>query len=400
MKRQDNSKQRTGSALVMVLFAIVILSVTGIGLLQVGLRGRVDAIRYTQRVQAQCAADAGLVKALYLMNQKVKVKPWSDVNLPVVNNEILPNADALYTYTVTGDTTNGYTIDCLGTSGPVQKHVISTLHLGGPFDFAVFGDEAIDLKNSAEISGYNFPSKNKVLKVGTNSTQKGAVDLKNSITIYGDVAVGAGGDPKIVINKGNSIKIKGKTYAMPEPAELTSVVVPSHIQALPSSGTLKKNATIKTSKKYDKINLGNSKKVTIEGQVEIYVVGDVILGNSVDFDISKSNNSSLTLYVGGKIEFKNSSNMNNNTQDPQRLKIYGLDTCTSVNLKNSSELYAAMYTPKADIVYHNSADIYGSVVGKTVEMKNSVKIYYDASLRNSGYNDQAVSFRVGRWKEQ
>jgi hypothetical protein len=186
---------------------------------------------------------------------------------------------------------------------------------------------------------------------------------------------------------------------MSKEQDMLPVVVPEALASLPSSGTLEKNKTLNGWAKYDSINLKNSKQLTIKGEVKLYVVGDMILGNSARIVISDDGKSSLELFVGGSLICKNGSELNNETEDPKRFKMYCLDTCTEVDCRNSNKIYGAIYAPHADIVFHNSVEIYGSIVGKSLELKNSAKIFYDPSLRNVGPEDQAVQFIRDRWSE-
>jgi hypothetical protein len=68
-----------------------------------------------------------------------------------------------------------------------------------------------------------------------------------------------------------------------------------------------------------------------------------------------------------------------------------------MDFKNGSDFYAVVYAPQADIVFHNSVDIYGSLIGKSLDLKSSSNLYYDASLRD--LQSELSSMEIGRWKE-
>ena len=74
MNRLLQSKKR-GSAIPLAAVAVLILLAMGTGLLSLGLHSRINSIRTTSGIAARCAADAGLVKALFEMNEKLKVEP-------------------------------------------------------------------------------------------------------------------------------------------------------------------------------------------------------------------------------------------------------------------------------------------------------------------------------------
>jgi len=100
MKKLLQSKKR-GSALPLAVVAVLILLAMGTGLLSLGLQSRIISIRTTSDIAARSAADAGLIKALFEMNEKLKVEPWNGSSLPLGTNISLPNCDAVFSYTVT-----------------------------------------------------------------------------------------------------------------------------------------------------------------------------------------------------------------------------------------------------------------------------------------------------------
>ncbi len=385
-----------GTTIPLALIALVLLILMGMSLLSQGLNARVYSIRTSSDMAAQCAADAGLTKALYEMNKKLEVKPWSGKNLPVATSTSLPNCDAIYNYTVTGIYGIGYRIESTGICGQNTKKVSCTLKLQGPFDAAIFTENGITLYNSAEVDGYNYGKGDKTLKIGTNSTKSGAIDLKNSSVVNGDVLVGAGGNPDDVIdNKGT---ITGETGTLTQEYDMPSITAPEWLASFPSGGTIQNDTTIHYSGKYDSINLNSGQTITIDGHVIMYVSGDMILKNSAELLIKKD--ASLTLYLGGDFEGKNSSDINNETKIPKNLKIYGLDDCESIIFKNSSDFYGTIYAPNAHVEMKNSADVYGSVISKSFEQKNSADFFYDASLKDASVNDEAVRFVVTNWHEE
>ncbi len=385
--------------MVLVMVALVVLFATGVGLLSLGLHSRIFAIRNASEIAARCAADAGLTKALFEMNEKLEVKPWDDSTLPQTTNEVLPNCDAIFSYTITGDIDNGYIIESVGKSNQAERKVISSLQLQGPFEPAIFTDTTINLKDGATVDWYNYGEDEKNLQIGSNSTEPASVDLKNGVTVSGDVVVGVGGDPDVVINAGWAT-ITGETYALTERYQLPPITVPETLQSLPSRGTLKNSTTITSSGKYDRINLKKGKIITIDGPVTLYIIGDVIIKNSAELQVLDDDDASLTMYLEGNYEGKHGSAINNLTKDARKLKIYGLDGCQSIILKNGSDFYGAIYAPNADVEMMNSADVFGAVVAKSFEQKNSATFNYDASLRDVSINDEAVRYVVKWWQEE
>jgi len=398
MNRLLQSKKR-GSAIPLAVVAVLILLAMGTGLLSLGLHSRINSIRTASDIAARSAADAGLIKALFEMNDKLKVEPWDGSSLPQETNTSLPNCDAVFSYTVTGDLGSGYTVESTGISNQAQRTVSCTLQLQGPFEAAIFTENGMELKNSAVVDWYNYTEDDKIMQIGTNSTAPGSVVLRNSAIVYGDVVVGMDGNPGVVINDYGAT-VTGDTRALTERYVMQPVTVPEWLESLPSSGAIPNDTndtTIFTSARYSSIDLGNSEIVTISGDITLYITGDIILGNSAELGIEEG--ASLTLYLGGDFEGKNSSLVNNETQDPQKLKLYGLDSCETIQFKNSADFYGAIYAPNADVIMHNSGNVYGAVTSKSFEQKNSAAFNYDVSLRDVSINDEAVYFTITNWHE-
>jgi len=389
--------KRNGSAIPLAVVAVMILLAMGVGMLTLGTSSRIYSTRSASDIAARCAVDSGLTMALFAMNEKLKVKPWNDSTLPEATNESLPNCDAVFSYTVTGNLSTGYTIESIGTSGHAERKVTCILKPQGPFEFAVFGEESVELKNSAVVDWYNYDTDSENLKIGTNSIASGALTLKNSAVVNGDVIVGMGGSPDIVIDDFGA-NITGATYVMTKRCELPSIAVPQWLESLPSSEPITDDLTVTNSAKYSGINLQNNKTLLIDGDVTLYVTGEIILGNSAEVQID--NDASLILYLGGDFEGKNSSTINNLTQDTKKLQIYCLDSCENMQFKNGSDFYGVIYAPNADVIMKNSANLYGSIVAKDFEQKNSSTFNYDASLRDASVNDEVVRFVVTHWHEE
>ncbi len=392
--------KKSGSALPLVIVTVVILLTMGLGMLSLGLQSRVYAVRTSDKIAAQVAADAGLVKALYEMNQKLRIKPWDSHNLPITTNESLPNCNQSFSYIVTGNMGSGFTIESVGQSGYSQKKVTGILRLRGPFEYSIFSESRVDLANSSLVTGYNFDENGGNVRIGTNSTEPDSIILRNSATVEGDVFVGMGGDADTGIELKTGANVTGQTSTMSEKIELDPVMVPSWLRYRPFWGTIRDSQTITNSGKYRGINLKNGNIIKIDGAVGLFITGDVILGNSAEIQIVETNpNASLTLYLGGDFEGKNSSAINNLTKDPKKLKIFGLDSSERMLFKNKTDFYGAIYAPSADVIFDNSADAYGAVAANSFVQRNSATFNYDASLREVAADNVIVEFTIQRWHE-
>ena len=393
------SKKERGSAIVFALFAVLILSLIGLGLLQAGLSGRIFAIRNAHKIKACCAADAGLTKAIFEMGEELKVKSWSDSSLPQATDQTLPNCEAAFTYKVSPSEGTDYNIESIGSSGVTEKRVYAILRLQGPFEAALVVRGALVLKPGAVVDGYNFTEVGEKLQLGTLSTLPANVVLGMGALVDGDVFVGVGADPDSVISAPEAA-VTGRTYALTEEFWQPEVTVPQWLLDLPSQGTLIGPATITDSAKYDGINVGNGEIIVIDGPVTLYVIGNISLSNSAEIQINNANpDASLTLFLGGDLYCKNGGLINNLTGDPTRLKIFGLDSCTNISLATTSTFYGGIHARNARVNLKSSVEIYGAVSAYNFMQGSAANFHYDAALKIVNPTDPCVRFTVKRWRE-
>ena len=396
--------RRGGFAIALALLIIVILSATGLGLLSLGQQSRITAIRNASDIAAKRAADAGLTKALVQLNSMLKTKTWDSSNLPTATYEMLPNSGAIYSYNVTKDNEmDSYVIESVGMHGRGTRKTNATLRLESPFEYAIFTQGTMELKNGTTVDAYNLSDDDAVLQVGTNSTADASVIMKSGVTIDGDVVVGAEGDPDLIINSTTEATITGQTYPLIEEHEFPPITLPPELIESPPLDTITTSTTITDSAAYTGINLGMGNIINIDTPITLVVFGDVIFDNSAQLQIADESinpDASLILYVGGDLITKNGGTINNTSQDPRKLKIYGFGDAQRFDFKNTSAFYGAIYAPNADLHLHNSAEIYGSVVVNSFVQDVSANLHYDASLREVKITDEAVRFIIERWQEE
>lgn len=403
MNKELKSK-RSGFAMVLVLLAVMVLTLTGTGLLRLGLQSRIIAIRTADEIKARCAADAGLTKAIYEMNQRLEAQSWDESDLPQLTNEALPNCDSVFSFSMIVDDSDDddgsscYIVESTGRAGRAVETVRGVLALRGPFSAAMAVRNNIVLKPNSVVDGYNYTKEGEKLQLATLSTLPMQIILGKSSLVDGDVAVGFGGDPQEVIY-GPQATITGQQYALTEEVEFPTITVPDWLGGMALQGTISDPTTISSSGRYSGINVAQGDIITIDGPVTLYVEGDISLGNSAQLQIADGNNTSLTLYLGGNFYCKNGGIINNLTQVPSKLKIYGLDTCTNLSFATAGVFYGAICTPNATLNMKSSVEIYGSLLADNFNQGQAANFHYDASLKNAGANDEGVHFVITKWSE-
>jgi hypothetical protein len=394
----QKSKVR-GFALALALLAVMVFFATGVGLLAMGLRNRMLATDVVSDIAARTTADAALERALYRMNTLLKADNLQDDMLPSITDYMaLPNSETTFTYNVTGNWTDGYKIQAVGKSGRSEKMVSCDVKQQGLFREGLFSVGNIILKNGTTVDWYNNSGNKTPNVICTNSNTAGAINIKEGVTVNGNIAIGPDGNPDNVISGMAESIITGDVYVMAEKRELIYVKPPAYLVSALSGGEIIESCTITSSGKYQRIDLSGGHTITINGSVELFITGNVILRNSAQLQIETG--SSLTMYVAGNITMDNGGMINNLTKDSTKLKIYGLVGCQMVLFRTASIFYGALYTPGADVRFDNAVEVYGAIVANSVEQKQGANVHYDASLLEPENLDKKnTELLVGRWSD-
>ena len=394
---------RRGFVLSLVVCIAVILLLMGPSMLQMGFLSRLRAIRMSEDIAARTAADAGLERALYLMNDALEAEVvWSGYSLPTIAETDLANCSANYSVAVSGDSGIGYSLVSTGNSGKATRNVYSDLRLKGLYEFAVLVKEDISLFPNSSVDGYNSETGETDIPaiIGTNSTGDGSVIVMNNASVDGDVIVGVGGDPgDVIINRGD---ITGASYGMGK----EQLFAPIEPPLLPDMGTSIDVATgmllmsPADNGKYTGIDMKTDAIIRIEGgDMVMHITGDIDLGGA-KCEIQIAPGSSLTLYLDGDMFSGNSSGINNENSSPSTFTLYGTgDPVQNIELKAKNEFYGTVYAPDASVSIKAGGDIYGSFVATDFEMKSDSALHYDAALSEVDIDDIGVRFVSGKWRE-
>jgi hypothetical protein len=402
MRKLKRKKQRKGAILALMVMVVLLLSMSSLALIGVGTEARLRTVRSDLQTAARFAADGGIERALYLMNQQLEAGTWTLDDVPTYNAHPLTASNADYTVGFSGSLINGYQITAEGRSGNQEKTVRATVALTSPIaeDFAVFCRNELIAKSKSEIGGYNSsdPSDTDVdVKIGTQGTGDNAINLKKNTDINADIIIGPGGDPDAVIKSKDQLNINGEIFTLPIDYDLPPVTAPDYTA---SQGAIAgKNVALNASDsgKYSSINISNGGTLSVNGDLTLYITGDIDLKKDAEIEVKE--NATLEIYFDGDIDAQNSSGFNNKTEIPANLKLYGTGTNQKIDIKNSSDLYGVVYAPNVEMTVHNNVDAYGSFIVNNFELKNGGQVYYDEALKQVNENDPLVHFTITRWEE-
>ncbi|MEE8320941.1 MAG: collagen-binding domain-containing protein [Gammaproteobacteria bacterium] len=405
-----------GLVLVLLVLAIAIFAVMAVSMASLGYQSRIRAIRAEQEIAAREAADAGHDAAVFELNRLLD--SWTGT-LPQQNTPVsLPGGSQTYTYTVapTAGVPAGLLaldISAVGTAGNTLRTIFSRTVLFSVFNYAILVKDNIDLKAKVVIDGYDsadgtyggtnsgFP-----VQIGTNDDDQGDISLKVGVEAPDDsmliVGSGAIDDPGIVVDDKSDFQgdVVASLVEIPFPDVILS------IDGLTNSGQLDvamgDTVTVTAGAYlYDGIVVNKNATLQLEGDVIINVLSDgVLLKAGAKIIVQGTPDSSLEMYLAGNFNAMNGGDVINDTQDPTKMTLFGTSQCTSIILKNSSNFYGAIYAPYALLDIRSSADMYGSFVGDSAIIHNSVQFHYDIALQNVDPDDIGVGFVPTRWHEE
>lgn len=401
-KIKHRKRNRRGAVLALMVMLVLLLSLTSLALIRVGHEARMRTVKSVAGTSARFAADAGVERTLYQMNEALQAGTWTLNDVPTFTSESLTACDADYTVTFTGDLTSGYEITSVGRSGDQTRTVRVTVELSSPFavDYAVLTKNELEMKNKSLVSGYNSSDSSDTdvaVSIGTISTDKGSVDIKNGAQVEGDIYVGPGGDPDEVVLVKNFTLIEGEIFTMPMAPNFPVVTPPDFTVSKGKITENKETLTSSDSGKYSSISLKSDEELEVEGEVVLYITGDITLGKDAEIEVEED--ATLTIYFDSDLTLKNSAEIMNKSEIPASVRLYGTGSNQEIDLKNSSDLYGVIYAPDATMTVHNKVNIYGSFIVGDFELKNSGDVYYDKALKDTSLDEEAIFFTITRWQE-
>jgi hypothetical protein len=293
--------------------------------------------------------------------------------------------------TVRVATTNGS-----GYAGLVAKSTITLSGTGtlDSFNSALYTNIAASADYTAYTSAYGTGT-NAIAE--TLSTSSAAIYLgpKGSGHIYGQAITGPGGTVSVTgggagVGPTSSTGVQSGWTNNNANFQMTDIGVPnttngSWFTSMPSAGAIKPVTNQYTYLFRDgnyyingSINLsGGTTTMGVSGNVVLYLTGSFTIANSAYVYIAP--NSSLTLYLGGNFTNSGAGTINANGST-SAFTLYGLSTCTDIELNNGTAFVGTINAPEAAVNVTGNGGMYGQVFGNTISISGSGSVHYDQAL--------------------
>ncbi len=418
--RKHHPKERGAVLIITILVALMMLLLAMPFLTKLSGQYRVTEKAYRE-LAALNLAEAGVERAIWELNHG-NITNWEgDDNLRTMT---------ISSFQASGGSEVGdIVIEAFGPGGdnPIIQSTGRVLHFGTTtldktirvvlevsggqslFDYGIFGDEGVELAGNAQTDSYDSregeygdDNVGDQGDAGTNATHYSCLFLRNNADINGDAIVGPGAIPASVIVTQNNSGISGEKSALDEEKELTSIPAP---EGLPWRGayTVGNNDTdiINENGEYTSFILQNNSKVTITADITLYISGEFSMKSNTQLEIAEG--VTLTIYLAGTFTQRSNSQINNLSQNPAKLQIYGTENFTqTMTWRSNSSFYGAVYVPDATVHFDSNADFFGSVIADYVEVDSNAGLHYDLALGSlaSIFSGESNSYRVKSWQEK
>ena len=381
---------RRGMVMVLSLGTLVFISAVGATMLMRSLNEAQLSRRSAARQSAFHLADAAIDQAA--RNLKTPTDTSDDVTSRTMETGTFqldtpvpdPNNAQVYRVTVHG-TSSGETRDLEAVFQLLPKSV---------FQFALFGSQTVSVSGNATTDSYD--SRNGAYHagaaghdgdIGTNSTATGGVAVSGSIFVDGQVAVGSGAtNPTSVVTGYNPAFITGGTsppsdtqdvVAQSQNFPMPDVTIPSGCETtLPSS--VHNVRTFVSGVTYcppGDMTVNGNDTFTATGPVKIYLAGQLIVNGNATIGVA-----SQPTWMQFLVSSTGSATLT--------------DTITGSTL-----FYGTMYAPKATVNISGNAQLYGSIIAKTVNITGSAEIHYDEAATQITDTANLYQAKLVAWQE-
>ena len=271
-----------------------------------------------------------------------------------------------------------YTIHATGSVGSISRkidvNVVPATDSGPSFvgvDWISMSTGVVDTYDSSKGSYASQASGSPLHACAdTHLQSNGNIALSGSAMVYGDATPGPGK------NVSGATGVTGSTAPATSP-----VVAEAYVYAPPIGpmGSVAGTITLCSGKhRYTSLVLGAGKVATITGDVELWVDGKFEISGSAMGVLEPG--ARLTLHHGTDKLTIGGAGFVNQGQKPANLTINSATTY-AVTLSGSGDFFGTLRAPKAPLTASGGADIYGSVVAKTLTLSGGTSLHYDKALR-------------------
>jgi len=332
--------------------------------------------------------------------------------------ELAPNPVNVGAYLITSTGTTGRQNE-LGER--TERTVYALTRMSSQFDYALFVTNNINMVNTAKVDGYNSllglygpGNQNLPIQIGSNTTEnrqgtggQEGIFLHDGVQVIGDVAVGPGAEPDVVIDGIEGVT--GNTYSMGESYTWSNIIIPSPAVTMPSinfNHTTQPIGAVGTTTIIEcpNVNIGQGGILEVYGDVRLHVTGNMNVGSGAMIIIKPDATkpiSTLWVYVDGNFDSGQSALFTQETAVPRpgNFVLYATgNTIRTWTVRNNGDFYGVIYAPNVDLVIDAKGAIFGAIAARSCDLKNSSMLHYDMTLADPTLFP--AGYVIDRWWER
>ncbi len=394
-------KGQSGMVMVVCLIILLMLSLIGISSITTSNTDMMLAGITQQSDAAFYLADAGAEKTIATLNHD---RNWRDG----FDHEALGHG--YYEVTVVDSVSNPALGEkLLVTSTGLVQDATKTVEIKlrpeylSRFRYAAFGRDSLTISSTGLADSYdsdngtyasqaiNGPDSdgNMYASSGGDIGSNGEISLQSGTQVHGDGSTSQAGG--IDMSSGSIIYGDTTDGAPPDPPD---PIPPDEFADAEANNDASSNLTIIGDASY---NSSTNQLYAENGSTVIFGSGTYYF-SSVDFVggsiLQIAPGANVRIYVGGNWN-TGSGAIVNTSQIPSNLLIYC--SGSEVTLSGGTSFYGAIYAPDAKIDVSSGGRIYGSLIGRTVDVRSGSHVHYDEAL--SRMQDSFVGYTIDSWRE-
>lgn len=260
------------------------------------------------------------------------------------------------------------------------------------FNYAIFGDNKVKIKDDAALDSYNSSlgayggenvHSNATVGSNTPSASK-KIEIEDDAVVNGDVFCGYQTDPAQRIEVEDDAVVTGTISSLSAAKTYAPATAPT---GLPSLGNRKvengSTVDISSSGKYGTFEIAEKSTVNITADVTLHLTTKLKIGDGCTLNVAAGakltivldNNDDTTLNMHANARVTTASHI------PSDLSIVGTTKATGdLTFKSQSDFYGSIYLPKAEFKFEGTPQVFGSVIAKEIELKQTLQFHYDEAL--------------------
>lgn len=244
-----------------------------------------------------------------------------------------------------------------------------------PVTAAELGSPNVAYTN-AELDAFRTSTAGANGDVGTN----GSISAVGALVIFGDATPGPGG----TVTGGGTIT--GSTAPAPQPWALNQPIITIPTSGITGNSLPSGNSAVTLgvtgSNTTYVFSAMDSRDYTMQGHVTIYLTGDFI--NNGNDKITVSAGSDLTIYqTAGTFTMNGGGIVNAANMNPNDFTLVSTSSST-VRIAGNNTFYGTVYAPNAPVVLTGTAETYGALVGRSMDISGTSDFHYDVAATSPG----------------